>query len=225
MTQTGFKHPYVPEDIELEGFVPNLLPYEQILSVFFGGSALVVLLMVMLTGRYKLSLVERLWAGWWMCTGIIHLVIEGTVVLDSKFYQDTTGNILKEIWKEYTKADSRYATRDAFIVQMEGVTAFVWGPLCFVIVLGILYRTSWRFTAMALVSLGQLYGDVLYYLTCIHEGLAHTRTEPLYFWAYFIGANAIWIVVPLTCIAYCASNINAAVAAAAGGKPSKRKSS
>lgn len=72
--------------------------------------------------------------------------------------------------KEYAKADSRYATRDAFIVQMEGVTAFAWGPACFLIVYGILYRKAFRFAAMLLVSLGQLYGDVLYYLTCYHEG-------------------------------------------------------
>ncbi|PNH12882.1 3-beta-hydroxysteroid-Delta(8),Delta(7)-isomerase [Tetrabaena socialis] len=217
-------HPYVPQDLVLPGFVPNVLPYEAILGVFFGCSALVVIFMFVLTGRFKyLGTVERLWAGWWMCTGLIHFVIEGNVVANSKFYQDTSGNILNEIWKEYTKADSRYATRDAFIVQMEGVTAFVWGPACFLIVYGILYRRAWRFTAMLLVSLGQLYGDVLYYLTCMHEGLTkHTRTEPLYFWGYFVGANAIWIVVPSLCILYCARNVNAAVAAA--GKTSTKKS-
>ncbi|KXZ44044.1 hypothetical protein GPECTOR_75g768 [Gonium pectorale] len=202
---TAVKHPYVPEDLELPGFVPNVLPYETILGVFFGGSALVVAFVFVLTGRFKyLTSVERLWAGWWLCTGVIHFVIEG---------------------KEYTKADSRYATRDAFIIQMEGVTAFVWGPACFLIVYGLLYRAAWRFSAMMLVSLGQLYGDVLYYLTCFHIGLdKHTRPEPLYFWGYFVGANAIWIVVPVTCIIYCASNINAAIAAT-GNRASKKKSS
>lgn len=41
----------------------------------------------------------------------------------------------------------------------------------------------------------------------------HTRPEPLYFWGYFVGANAIWIVVPVTCIIYCARHVNSAVAA------------
>ncbi|GLC34711.1 hypothetical protein PLESTF_000005600 [Pleodorina starrii] len=218
------KHPYIPEDVDLPGFVPNVLPYETILGVFFGCSALVIGFMFVLTGRYKyLSATERLWAGWWMCTGIIHFVIEGTVVLNSKFYQDKSGNILNEIWKEYTKADSRYATRDAFVIMMEAVTAFAWGPLCFLIVLGILYRSSWRFSAMLVVSLGQLYGDVLYYLTCFYEGVhKYGRSEPLYFWGYFVGANAIWILVPSICIIYCASNINAAIAAS-GQRASKTK--
>ncbi|GIL46155.1 hypothetical protein Vafri_3201 [Volvox africanus] len=208
------KHPYVPHDLELPGFVPNVLTYETILGVFFGCSALVVLLMFIITGRYKyLTTTERLLAGWWMCTGIIHFIIEGNVVVNNKYYQDSTGHILNEIWKEYTKADSRYATRDAFIITMEAVTAFAWGPLSFLIVVGVLYRTSWRFSAMILVSLGQLYGDVLYYMTCIYEGVhKYSRREPLYFYGYFIGANAIWILIPSLCIVYCIKNINFAVA-------------
>ncbi len=72
--------------------------------------------------------------------------------------------------KEYAKADSRYATRDAFIVQMELVTAFAWGPGSLAIAAGLAARAPWRYSAMMVVSLGQLYGDVLYYLTCFHLG-------------------------------------------------------
>ena len=53
---------------------------------------------------------------------------------------------------------------------MEAVTAFVWGPLCPVITYGILRRRPWRYTLALVVSLGQLYGDVLYFLTCHLEG-------------------------------------------------------
>lgn len=35
-------------------------------------------------------------------------------------------------WKEYSKSDSRYLTMDLFLVCMETVTAFAWGPLCLV---------------------------------------------------------------------------------------------
>jgi hypothetical protein len=53
---------------------------------------------------------------------------------------------------------------------MEAVTAFVEGPLCFVVVWGILARKPWRYALAALVSLGQFYGDVLYFATCFHGG-------------------------------------------------------
>ena len=72
--------------------------------------------------------------------------------------------------KEYAKADSRYASRDSFTISMEFVTAFVEGPGCFFILYGIAQRSSWRFTLQLMVSLGELYGDVLYFGTCFLEG-------------------------------------------------------
>lgn len=65
---------------------------------------------------------------------------------------------------------------------------------------------------MLLVSLGQIYGDVLYFATCWIEGAVHVRPEPLYFWFYFIIVNGIWIVVPSLCIAHAAWWVAGAVA-------------
>eukprot|EP00878_Enallax_costatus_P009911 GHUV01010348.1.p1 GENE.GHUV01010348.1~~GHUV01010348.1.p1 ORF type:complete len:179 (+),score=35.54 GHUV01010348.1:157-693(+) len=171
-------------------------------------------------GKAKfLSVTERSMACWFLCSGLIHLIVEGNVVLNSKFYQDTSGNILNEIWKEYSKADSRYATRDDFIISMEAVTAFLEGPACLLIVWGMLKLKPWRFTAILLVSLGQLYGDVLYFGTCAHGGIArHSRPEWIYFWFYFVIVNGIWIVVPTMCILYAAKNINRAIAGTEAGQ-------
>ena len=68
-------------------------------------------------------------------------------------------------------ADSRYATRDPFTISMEAVTAFVEGPLCFAVLYGMVKRSPWRYTVQFAVSLGQLYGDVLYFATAVLEGL------------------------------------------------------
>lgn len=53
---------------------------------------------------------------------------------------------------------------------MEAVTAFIEGPGCFLIVWALCARKAWRYIAVVLVSLGQLYGDVLYFGTCLHGG-------------------------------------------------------
>ncbi len=53
---------------------------------------------------------------------------------------------------------------------MEAITAFVEGPLCFVILYGMLKQRPWRFTLQFAVSLGQLYGDVLYFATSYYDG-------------------------------------------------------
>jgi hypothetical protein len=81
--------------------------------------------------------------------------------------------------KEYSKADSRYATRDDFVISMEAVTAFLEGPGCLLICWAMLKCKPWRFTAILLVSLGQLYGDVLYFGTCLHGGTGqHNARSP-----------------------------------------------
>ncbi len=72
--------------------------------------------------------------------------------------------------KEYTNADSRYATRDSFVVAMEAVTAFVEGPGCYAAVYGMLFQRPWVSAVQILVSAGQLYGTVLYFVTSLLEG-------------------------------------------------------
>jgi EXPERA (EXPanded EBP superfamily) len=79
--------------------------------------------------------------------------------------------------KEYTQADSRYATRDSFVISMEAVTAFVEGPACFLAVYGILARRPWAYTVQIMVSLGQIYGDVLYFATTVLEGALTTALQ------------------------------------------------
>ena len=58
-----------------------------------------------------------------------------------------------------------------------------------------------RHPLQIIVSLGQLYGDVLYYSTSLfdhyYKGLTYCRPEAYYFWTYFIIMNAFWIVIPL----------------------------
>ena len=72
--------------------------------------------------------------------------------------------------KEYGKADSRYITRDSFVINMEAFTAFVVGPMCFWAVAGMAHQKPWRHRLALLVSVCQLYGDVLYFATTGTEG-------------------------------------------------------
>ncbi|XP_015278995.1 PREDICTED: 3-beta-hydroxysteroid-Delta(8),Delta(7)-isomerase [Gekko japonicus] len=48
-----------------------------------------------------------------------------------------------------------------------------------------------------LLSLGQLYGDILYFYTEYRDGFTHSEMgHPLYFWFYFVFMNGLWIVIP-----------------------------
>ena len=61
-------------------------------------------------------------------------------------------------------------------------------------------RHPLRHPLQAIISLGQLYGDVLYYATSMfnlyHKNLTYCRPEAYYFWFYFVFMNSIWIVIP-----------------------------
>ncbi|KAI9789542.1 MAG: hypothetical protein M1816_005949 [Peltula sp. TS41687] len=109
-------------------------------------------------------------------------------------------HLFGQMWKEYAHSDSRYLTSDPFVLCMESVTAVCWGPLSFLVAWLIMSSHPLRYPLQAVVSLGQLYGDVLYYATSLfdhyHKGLIYSRPEAYYYWGYFFLLNLFWIVIP-----------------------------
>ena len=90
---------------------------------------------------------------------------------------------------------------DSFTVCMENVTAFIEGPLAFLVVYAFVKQTPYRYVAQMVLSLGQLYGDVLYFAIEMYDGFTHGPVgHPLYFWFYFVFLNSLWIFIPLACI-------------------------
>ena len=61
-----------------------------------------------------------------------------------------------------------------------------------------LTKNANRHFCQMLVSICQIYGDYLYFFTVLYKGERHHVEDKngFYFWAYFIGMNAVWIVVP-----------------------------
>ncbi|NXN93091.1 EBP isomerase, partial [Rhinopomastus cyanomelas] len=85
---------------------------------------------------------------------------------------------------------------DDFTVAMESVTAWVWGPLSLGTVLAFLRQHPARFVLQLLLSLGQIYGDILYFVTAAQAGWAYSDPRPLYFWVYFVAINGLWLLIP-----------------------------
>lgn len=89
---------------------------------------------------------------------------------------------------------------------MEAVTALCWGPLSFLIGWLIIKDNPLRHSLQIIVSMGQLYGDVLYYATFFFDeaiySAVYCRPESVYFWVYFILMNGFWIVIPLWVIVH-----------------------
>lgn len=62
-----------------------------------------------------------------------------------------------------------------------------WGPLSFLTAYFIAVDHPLRYSLQLIVSLGQFYGDVLYYATSLFDhyilDVAYTRPEAAYYWA------------------------------------------
>ncbi|XP_010530713.1 PREDICTED: probable 3-beta-hydroxysteroid-Delta(8),Delta(7)-isomerase [Tarenaya hassleriana] len=201
-------HPYIPRDLELPGYVPVSMPQSTIVGVYLLASLLVVSVVWFLFGT-KRSKLDRLLMCWWAFTGLTHMILEGYFVFSPEFFKDKTSFYLAEVWKEYSKGDSRYVGRDPAVVAVEGITAVLEGPASLLAVYAIAKGKSYSYVLQLAISLGQLYGCLVYFITALLEG-DNFATDSFYYYSYYIGANAWWVLIPFLISFRCWKKICAA---------------
>ncbi|KAB8212491.1 Emopamil binding protein-domain-containing protein [Aspergillus parasiticus] len=117
--------------------------------------------------------------------GFIHLFLEGNYTLNFLTLTAT-------FWKDYALSDPHYLIPNNF--------RFYLGPGLLSPRLPHFSDHDLRCPVQGTVSLGQLYGDVLYYANAgfksVVFGLEYSRSEGGYLWGYFVFLNAFWVVVP-----------------------------
>lgn len=203
-------HPYVPSDLNLVDYVPNLLSQSTIVAAYGLASLFVVSLIWVISGKVsRISKTDRCLMCWWAFTGLTHIILEGYFAFSPEFYKDKSGFYLAEVWKEYSKGDSRYAARDAGVVAVEGITAVLEGPSSLLSVYAIATGKSYSYILQFAISLGQLYGTAVYFMTSYLEG-DNFAASPYYYNLYYIGANASWVVIPSLIAIRCWKKICAA---------------
>ncbi|OWP06934.1 EBDP2, emopamil-binding protein [Marssonina coronariae] len=194
-------HPFYPLEVEIAAYLANEMTMPMLLSIFVA----IILTVVGLTkfwvdkvhpnlpGREKAAI----W--WFVISGAIHLFFEGYFSLNHKTMAPAQ-DLFGQLWKEYALSDSRYLTSDPFVLCMETVTAFTWGPICFVIAYMITTSHPLRHPLQIIVCVGQMYGLILYYATAMfdhyYNAADYSRPEFLYFWVYFFAVNFIWMIIP-----------------------------
>ncbi|WZZ58169.1 hypothetical protein YC2023_058276 [Brassica napus] len=136
----------------------------------------------------------------------LFVVTLGYFVFSPEFFNDNTSCYLAEVWKEYSKGDSRYVGRDSAVIAVEGITAVIEGPASLLAVYAIAKGKSYSYVLQLAISLGQLYG-------CL-------ATSSFYYYSYYIGANGWWVLIPLL-ISY--RSWNKICEAAANGVETKMK--
>ncbi|KAI0481210.1 Emopamil binding protein-domain-containing protein [Xylariaceae sp. FL0804] len=208
-------HPYYPPGVAVPGYAANAAPLAVLVAALAGMLACALLAAAVAARRLnpRLGPAGLAVVCWFVLNGCLHCVFEGYFVLNHAAVASSQ-NPLAQLWKEYALSDSRYLTSDPFMLSVESITAFVWGPLCL--------ASAWAAAAAAapgqghnsssssgsavrhplriVVCVAHLYGVALYYATALCElrleGRSHSRPEARYFWLYYVGFNLPWVVVP-----------------------------
>lgn len=149
----------------------------------------------------QLGLGELLTLVWFCIDAFTHLTIElGYVHLALTSTAAKGGNsIMAKIWREYGKADRRWAERDVGIISVEIATVFV-GVLCLVQVWALLKKKPWRHCLQLLISVAEIYGG---WMTFAPEWFSVPPNPSLngstveLFWIFLVFMNGLWVVVPL----------------------------
>ncbi|KAI9148640.1 3-beta-hydroxysteroid-Delta(8),Delta(7)-isomerase-like protein [Paramyrothecium foliicola] len=188
----GAMHPYAPQEMDLPGYAPNTINGPLLVSYFVAGNGAIATIAYIFLScvNPSLSRNDMLGSLWF------------TLCYFAYNYNQMPSRVdlFGQMWKEYAVSDSRYLTEDSFVVTMEAITAMFWGPLSILCVYFIVTSHPLRHPLQLIISLGQLYGDVLYYATCtfatLTQGLHYCNPNRFYFWAYYFLCNAFWIVIP-----------------------------
>ncbi|PWA42874.1 Emopamil-binding [Artemisia annua] len=189
-------HPFVPQDLILPDYVPIMLPQLTILGIYGAASVLVITFVWILSGMFpKISKADKVLMCWWVFTGFTHMFLEGYFVFTPEFYKQKSPTYLAEVWKEYSKGDSRYIGRDSTVVAIEVITILLEGPACLLAAYAIATRKVYSHLLQIAVSLGQLYGTALYFITSYLDG-DNFSASPYYYYSYYIFANSFWVWIP-----------------------------
>ncbi|XP_044437838.1 probable 3-beta-hydroxysteroid-Delta(8),Delta(7)-isomerase isoform X2 [Triticum aestivum] len=108
---------------------------------------------------------------WWAFTGLTHILIKGPFVSTPDFFAKGNPNYFDEVWKEYSKGDSRYIARDTATVTVEGITAVLEGPASLLAVYLLPSGSEVQLSNTVLQRVRCMSGSALRMLGVLHYGL------------------------------------------------------
>ncbi|KAF9181532.1 hypothetical protein BGZ51_004954 [Haplosporangium sp. Z 767] len=197
---TARHHPYYPQDLVLNHYVSNTNSVAlTLVYVSLAFIAIVFLASALAYPRRHSTLQssgDRLVFFWFILNGFLHLVFEGYFGINHATLAADQSPI-GQVWKEYALSDSRYLSSDTFVLITERITILVWGPLALYGAWSLYHNLPSRHIAQLMLSLGHIYGCVLYYFTSIVEGSPHCDPDPYYYYFYFWFFNVFWLIVPV----------------------------
>jgi cholestenol delta-isomerase len=189
-------HPYYPRNLRIDQYTPNststniLLVYVLAAVTIWLGAAfwLAGTSAHMKPGR------DRAIFCWFALCALTHCSFEPYWVIFNKTVASRQ-DIFAQLFREYSHADSRYMVSDPLVVTLETMTVAVIGPFCIMAMKAIYFNSPNRHIYQLIISVFHLISCSLYFIMDSYEGFPNCDPEFVYFWVYFIGFNAPWLVV------------------------------
>ena len=134
---------------------------------------------------------------WFSLDAFTHLTIElGYVYLaltSTAKYSDT---YLGHIWREYGRADARWAVRDPTVISLEILTVCI-GVLCLFQVYAVATRAAFRHPLQMVICVAELYGGWMTFAPEWIDGSPNLNGSSFaLMWIYLVFMNGLWVVVP-----------------------------
>ncbi|KAF9549327.1 hypothetical protein EC957_004241 [Mortierella hygrophila] len=219
-------HPYYPQDLVLDHYVPNTNTVFHTL-VYVSIGFLTILVLTILLGYPRRNstlepLSEKFAFFWFILCANLHLGFEGYYGI---YHATLAGDNspVAQVWKEYAISDSRYLTSDSFVRVVEAITTLAWGPLSVLCAWSLYHNRPSRHIAQLMLALAHIYGCTLYYCTSIFEGSPHGDPHPYYNYLYFWFFNSFWLLVPVYLLWESVSVLLKAVEAGEKDKSKRKK--
>ncbi|PWW74287.1 Emopamil-binding protein [Tuber magnatum] len=160
--------------------------------------------------------------GWHVFDALIHILFEVPFLYCSFFSSAPTGltgnsatvlwgdlsraygaehsiNPFGYLWREYGKADRRWARADIGILALEIPTGLIGGPLAWWISELIRRKDRSALFWMLVLAVAEIYGG---WMTFAPEWLTGSQnldtSNPMYTWLYLFAMNMIWVIIPVS---------------------------
>ncbi|KAI9492993.1 Emopamil binding protein-domain-containing protein [Zychaea mexicana] len=213
-------HPYYPQTLRINHYIPNRIPMESLLLTVGSVMALLIITSFVLAAARKSSKTNKNKKGealrftWFVLCIFLHCGFEAYWVYHHKTIAGQS-DLLAELWKEYAHGDSRYLSSDPVLLALETITVFVWGPLCCLAARAIWMDDSKQYLWQLLASMAHLFSTTLYFVMDLPTGFASCNPHPLYFWVYFVSFNSPWFIVPAILLVQSFKTISSSLSVAA----------
>jgi hypothetical protein len=147
---------------------------------------------------------------WATLRGCMHIFISGCFVAYSSWLRDNDVPWFLVIWNLYGQADERYLNNDPTVRALEGISAGVVGPLCFVSAWGILTYQPYREAAVMMASFASLLVKGMYFATLGASGCRECLSNKTLFIVFVICMNVAHTLIAAIIFAKCLIRIGKA---------------